>query len=59
MGKLDQEFDETEDTIVKSSTGHFRYLKKFKDGVSNSRKQARFHIKDKDLRTADPTAKRD
>lgn len=59
MGKLDQEFDESEDTIVESSTGHFRYMKKFKDGVSNSRKQARFHIKDKDLRAIDPTVRRD
>ncbi|MEE9438975.1 MAG: hypothetical protein V3V14_08255 [Saprospiraceae bacterium] len=59
MGKLDQEFDETEDKIVESSTGHFRYMKKFKDGVSDGRKQARFHIKDKDLRATDPTVRRD
>jgi len=59
MGNLDESFDETEDTIVKSSTDNFRYMKKFKDGVSTGRKQARFHIKDKDLRALDPNTRRD
>jgi len=49
MGKLDSAVAETEDTIVKSSRDMFRYRKKFKDGVSTGRKQARFHDKSKNL----------
>lgn len=59
MGKIDQAVAETEDTIVKSSTDNFRYMKKFKDGVSTGRKQARFHIKDKELRLKSGTNRRD
>lgn len=59
MGKIDQAVAETEDTIVKSSTNNFRYMKKFKDGVSTGRKQARFHIKDKELRLKAGTNRRD
>ena len=59
MGKIDQAVAETEDTIVKSSTDNFRYMKKFKDGVSVGRKQSRFHIKDKELRLKAGTNRRD
>lgn len=47
---LDNLFDEEQDKIVKSSSNMFRYKKKYKKGnILNGRKQARFHIKDKDL----------
>jgi len=51
MGKnLDSQFPETQDVVVKSAYDMYRYKKKYKQGqVAKGRKQARFHIKDKDL----------
>lgn len=47
---LDSFFAETQDIVVKSSRNMYRYRKRFKKQVeANGRKQARFHIKDKDL----------
>lgn len=51
MGKnLDSFFAETQNIVVKSSRDMYRYRKRYKKGlVPSGRKQARFHIKDKDL----------
>lgn len=51
MGKnLDSFFAETQNIVVKSFRDMYRYRKRFKQqNPVNGRKQARFHIKDKDL----------
>ena len=51
MGKnLDSFFAETQDILVKSFRNMYRYRKRFHKGdTAKGRKQARFHIKDKDL----------
>lgn len=57
---IDDNFPETQDTIVKSSRSLYRYRKRFKKGdESKGRKQSRFWMRDKTLRATDPTARRD
>ena len=57
---VDGQFDETQDEIVKSSKGFYRYRKRFKQqDTAKGRKQGRFWMRDKTLRATDPTARRD
>lgn len=47
---LDSFFAETQNILVKSFKNFYRYRKRYKGQVeANGRKQARFHIKDKNL----------
>jgi hypothetical protein len=51
---LDSQYDEEQDVTVKSSRDMYRYRKRYKqEDTDKGRKQARFHIKDKDLSSGD------
>jgi len=50
LSSIDRQVPEIQNQLVKSSRNIYRYRKRFqKQSSVNMRKQARFHIKDKNL----------